>query len=229
MKKIIEFFFKYIYLKIILLSINILIKVHWKRNNTHNKTNINKITNINLYDFIKGGNIKVGKNTYGTINVDYSGNEKEKLIIGSYCSISNKCNFLLGGEHIYNSISTYPFKAKLFGDKFEGESKGAIIINDDVWIGDSALILSGVKIGQGAIIAAGSVVVKDVPPYAIVGGNPAKIIRYRFSQEIVNKLLQINFSSLDINRNDLKYIYDEVTEDNIDKIVKYFKEKQRRR
>lgn len=224
-KNVINSITRYIYLKIKLLLINISIKFYWKKNNTHNKTSIGNITNINLYDFIKKGNLKIGKNTYGTINIDYSGNEKEKLVIGSYCSISNKANFLLGGEHIYNNISTYPFKAKLFGEQFEGESKGAIIINDDVWIGDRALILSGVKIGQGAIVAAGSVVVKDIPSYAIVGGNPAKIIKYRFSEKIRNKLLQIDYSSLDFDKEDCEYLYEKLNEDNIDRVIKYLKEK----
>ena len=171
------------------------------------------------------GKISIGKNTYGKINIDYSGGENEKLIIGSYCSISNKANFLLGGEHMYTNLSTYPFNAKLFGEKFEGKSKGPIIVKDDVWIGDRAFILSGVTIGQGAIVAAGSVVVKDIPPYSIVGGNPAKIIKYRFNECIIDKLLEVDYSNLDFDKNDYEYLYSEIDENNIDSIVEYFKKK----
>ncbi|NLK24601.1 MAG: CatB-related O-acetyltransferase [Clostridiales bacterium] len=75
-------------------------------------------------------------------------------------------------------------------------SKGDIIVRDDVWIGQRAIILSNVNIGQGAVIAAGSVVTKDVPPYAIVGGVPAKVIKYRFSPEMIKELLKIDYSKL---------------------------------
>ncbi|MBM6929940.1 CatB-related O-acetyltransferase [[Clostridium] spiroforme] len=76
-------------------------------------------------------------------------------------------------------------------------SKGSITVSDDVWIGTRAIILSGVNIGQGAIIAAGSVVTKDVPAYAVVAGIPARIIKYRFSNEMINLLLKFDFSKLD--------------------------------
>lgn len=78
----------------------------------------------------------------------------------------------------------------------EAWSKGPIVIGNDVWIGMDSMILSGVTIGQGAVIAAGSVVTKDVPPYAIVGGNPAKVIKYRFEPQIIDRLLKIEFSNI---------------------------------
>lgn len=83
--------------------------------------------------------------------------------------------------------------------KKEGETqaKGNIIVNDDVWIGDSALILSGVEIGQGAVIAAGAVVTEDVPPYAVVGGVPAKIIKYRFRDDVIKELVKIDYAKVD--------------------------------
>ena len=81
-------------------------------------------------------------------------------------------------------------------EKQEGVSKGNIIVDDDVWIGFRSTILSGVHIGQGAIVAAGSVVTKDVPPYAIVGGVPAKVIKYRFSPEMITELLRVDYSQL---------------------------------
>lgn len=83
--------------------------------------------------------------------------------------------------------------------KKEGETqaKGNIIVNDDVWIGDSALVLSGVEIGQGAVIAAGAVVTEDVPPYAVVGGVPARVIKYRFTDDVIKELVKIDYAKVD--------------------------------
>ena len=97
------------------------------------------------------------------------------------------------------NISTFPFKVSFSLEEYEATSKGNIVIDDDVWIGYGATILSGVHIGQGAVIAAGAVVTKDVPPYAIVGGVPAKVIKYRFPQEMIEALLKIDYSKLDKN------------------------------
>ena len=94
-------------------------------------------------------------------------------------------------------ITTFPFKNWYCNDKGESISKGEIIIGDDVWIGWGATILSGVRIGQGAVVAAGAVVTTDVPPYAIVGGVPAKIIKYRFSDDIIEELKKIDYGKLD--------------------------------
>ena len=93
-------------------------------------------------------------------------------------------------------MSTYPFKSRYLGIHDETDTKGDIVISDDVWIGIRATILSGVHIGQGAIIAAGAVVSKDVPPYAIVGGVPAQIIKYRFNKTIINEFQQIDYKEL---------------------------------
>jgi len=105
--------------------------------------------------------------------------------------------FILGGNHNIETFSTYPFKVMFRGDKQEAWSKGPIIVEDDVWIGARSLILSGVTIGKGAIVAAGSVITKNVPPYSIVGGNPAKIIRFRFEDNIIKELLEIDYSKID--------------------------------
>ena len=83
------------------------------------------------------------------------------------------------------------------GEKQEAISKGDIILEDDVWIGQRAMIMSGIRIGQGAVVAAGAVVTKDVPPYAIVGGVPAKVIRYRFAPELTQELMKIDYNRLD--------------------------------
>ena len=102
----------------------------------------------------------------------------------------------MSGEHRYDTISTFPFQVHMQGAPYEALCKGSIIIGDDVWVGDNALIMSGVHIGQGAVIAAGSVVTKDVPPYAIVGGIPAKLIKYRFEPDLIEELLKIDYSKL---------------------------------
>lgn len=159
----------------------------WRKTNSHNFTYPENITNDSL--------IQIGKGTYGPIDVLISNNES-RLIIGNYCSIAANVKFLLSGEHCLNNISTFPFKTYYMGGGLEALSKGNIVVDDDVWIGYGATILSGIHIGQGAVIAAGSIVTKDVPPYAIVGGNPAKIIKYRFSNEIIQELLKTDYSKL---------------------------------
>lgn len=142
--------------------------------------------------------VVVGKNSYGELNV-VSFNDKSKLKIGDYVSMAQQVTFLLDVEHQINLVSTYPFKTKILDVGDEAFSKGDIIVDDDVWIGYGATILSGVHIGQGVVVAAGAVVSKDVPPYAIVGGVPAKVIRYRFSQEIIDELMKVDYGKLDDN------------------------------
>ena len=162
-------------------------KKKWRVQNPCNNTVMGSYFNRSL--------VHVGKATYGQINViNYSDNYE--LYIGSFCSIAPEVIFIVCGEHPVNHISTYPFKANYCIDKYEAISKGNIVVEDDVWIGVRTTILSGVTIGQGAVIAAGSVVTKDVPPYAIVGGVPAKIIRMRFSSKQVERLLKIDYSKI---------------------------------
>ena len=122
---------------------------------------------------------------------------REKLIIGKFCSIACGTKFLFNcANHTLKSLSTYTFP--LFYEEWELEksnittawdNKGNIVIGNDVWIGYEAVIMAGVHIGDGAIIAARAVVTKDVPPYTIVGGTPAKEIRKRFDAEVIEQLL----------------------------------------
>ena len=148
----------------------------WRILNKNNST-----VPVNIFDF---NCVTVGNFSYGELTI-INFSDKEKLIIGNFCSIASGVVFVLNGDHALNRVSTFPFKAKaLFTNPKEAVSKGDIIISDDVWIGENAIILSGVHIGQGAVIAAGAVVTKDVPPYAIVGGVPAKVMKYRFSQDV---------------------------------------------
>src|SRR3990167_11045897 len=117
---------------------------------------------------------------------------KEKLIIGKFCQIASGVRFMTNGSnHPMEGVSTYPFKVfgKSWGQKkLNVKSRGDTIIGNDVWIGNSATIMHGVKIGDGAIIGTNALVTKDVPPYTIVGGNPAKIIRQRFDDETIQFL-----------------------------------------
>ncbi|HET0942357.1 TPA: CatB-related O-acetyltransferase [Streptococcus pneumoniae] len=143
--------------------------------------------------------VSVGEKTYGGLYV-LSFNKESKLKIGNFCSIAPEVAFILSADHYINQFSTYPFKSKVFDQGDEGVSKGDIIIEDDVWIGFRSTILSGVTIGQGAIVGAGSVVTKSVPPYAIVGGVPAKVISYRFETEIREEMKKIDFSEFKLEK-----------------------------
>lgn len=125
----------------------------------------------------------------------------ERLIIGKFCSIACGVKFLFNcANHTLKSLSTYTFS--LFYEDWELEksnvasawdNKGDIVIGNDVWIGFEAVILAGVKIGDGAIIGTRAVVTKDVPPYSIVGGIPAKVIRKRYSPDIIEQLLSLRW------------------------------------
>lgn len=160
---------------------------NWRKNNKHNDTTIN--------NFISQELITVGNYTYGQLNVINS-NLCSKMSVGNFCSIAGNVTFILSSDHPLNYVSTFPFKVKICDEQYEAISHGDIKIDDDVWIGFGATILSGVHIGQGAVVAAGAVVTRDVPPYAIVGGVPAKFIKYRFSDEIINKLLNVDYSRI---------------------------------
>jgi virginiamycin A acetyltransferase len=122
----------------------------------------------------------------------------ERLIIGRYCAIASGVRFLMsGGNHADLGPSTFPFG--IFGPPWAertmdlvmaAPSRGDTVVGNDVWLGYQALVLPGVKIGHGAVVAAASVVAADVPPYAVVGGNPARVLRRRFDDEDVARLLR---------------------------------------
>ena len=150
--------------------------------------------------------IKCGNYSYGNPKILYFKVENEKLEVGNYVSIADNVTFILNGNHYIDTFTTYPFKVNCFSEKVEAWGKGPTKVGDDVWIGYGATILSGVTIGQGAVIAAGSVVVKDVEPYSVVGGNPAKLLKYRYPKEIIEEMKKIDFSK--IEPDDLKDIQD---------------------
>lgn len=126
---------------------------------------------------------------------------RDRLIIGKFCSIACGAKFIFtSANHKLGSLSTYPFP--LFFEEWDldksnvtdaWDNKGDIVIGNDVWIGYEAVIMQGVTIGDGAIIGTRAVVTKDVPPYSIVGGVPAKPIRKRFSDEVISQLLEIKW------------------------------------
>jgi acetyltransferase-like isoleucine patch superfamily enzyme len=139
------------------------------------------------------GTQQIGKYTFG-MPLILSWQIEERLIVGKFCMFAPGVTILLGGEHDLSRPTCFPLRSRITKSKktdVESASKGYVIIGNDVWIGANSTILSGVKIGDGAIIGAGAVVTNDVPPYAIVAGNPAKIIRFRFSEEQISKLLKI--------------------------------------
>lgn len=148
----------------------------------------------------------VGKHTYGQNNIKLlSWGEGSKLTVGAFCSIAANLTIYLGGNHRVDWVTTYPFGHihKHIFNNFSGEghpkTNGDVIIGNDVWIGSNVTIMSGVKIGDGAVIANNSHVVKNVDPYSIVGGNPSKLIKMRFSQEIIDDLLKLKWWDLDDN------------------------------
>lgn len=159
----------------------------WRKLNPHNKTVINCNVNIDQ--------IEVGKHTYGYLNV-INHSEICKLKIGSFCSLGPDILFVVCGEHDFSVLSSFPYKVRFQGKRYEAISKGDIIVGDDVWIGARAIILSGVTIGQGAVIGAGSIVTKDVPPYSVVSGIPANVVKYRCSKERIEDLIKIDYSKL---------------------------------
>jgi acetyltransferase-like isoleucine patch superfamily enzyme len=179
----------------------------WRKNNRHNETKMGD-------RFFPLHVVKVGKGTYGTITVQsLYVTPDEKLTIGNYVSIAPDVTFFLGVNHQINTATTYPFYSKLIQrSPVDAIGNGPIVIEDEVWIGTGSRIMSGVTVGKGAIIAAGSIVTKDVAPYAIVGGSPAKLIRYRFHSDIIGILKPIcfaNFSDEWIKKN-IKIIYKKI-------------------
>lgn len=171
--------------------------------------------------------IEIGKKSYGDLFIVDETPSNVRIKIGNYCSIAPKVVFLLGAEHNINTISTFPFKAINYGVAKEAGSKGDIVIADDVWVGYGAIITSGVTIGQGAVIAAGAVVTKDIPSYAVVGGCPAKIIKYRLSEDIRKELLKVNIVNFfdSFVKDDIQLIYSSDEKD-ILKLLDKYKEKE---
>ncbi|MGN7515412.1 MAG: CatB-related O-acetyltransferase [Allomuricauda sp.] len=186
-----------------------------------------------LKNIVKNPNIIVGDYTYYDDFENVENFEKnvkylfdfvgDKLIIGKFCMIASDVKFIMNGaNHLTDSLSTYPFS--IFGNGWEkameGKTfpqKGNITIGNDVWIGYNATIMAGVTIGDGAIIATNATVVKDVEPYSIVGGNPAKEIKKRFSKKTIAKLLELKWWDWDIEK--ITANLQHLTSNNIDDLM----------
>lgn len=162
-------------------------RIQWRLKNRHNGT-----TQENSFPHSL---VTVGKGTYGPIYVSSFGDDYG-ITIGDYCSIAHGVKFIVNNDHPITHFSTFPFKTKLLGLPAKQTCKGGIVVGDDVWLATDATVLSNVTIGRGAVICAGAVVTKDVPPYAIVAGVPARVIRYRFDNDVIKILEEIDFSSL---------------------------------
>lgn len=138
---------------------------------------------------------EIGAYTYGSPKI-LRWNEETGLTIGRYCSIAENVTLVLGGNHRTDWITTYPlsvFIQSLSANTGHPSTKGDISIGNDVWLGYGSTVLSGVTIGDGAVVGACSVVTKDVPPYAIVIGAPAKVVKYRFDKKYIAQLLNIQW------------------------------------
>lgn len=171
--------------------------LHRLRNgrNPHNETRIHLRNLVARYGF------SIGAYSYGRPKVRFPESGR-RLTIGRYCSIADKVEILLGGDHRLDWASTYPFAAMagLFPDaRAPGDyhaSRGDVSIGHDVWLGSGCMVLSGVAIGHGAVVAARAVVTRDVPPYGIVAGNPARLVRRRFGEEEIAALLAASWWDL---------------------------------
>lgn len=145
----------------------------------------------------KAGRVVHGPGYYSIPIVKHYIHDETKLLIGNYSCISETAIVMLGGEHAIDWTSTYPFRIQLglpgAGQDGMPRKTADTRIGSEVWVGQRAFIRSGVKIGDGAVIAANAVVTKDVPPFAIVGGNPGKVIRFRHTEQDREALLDIRW------------------------------------
>lgn len=162
----------------------------WRRQNPHNRT-----VAINEFPL---NSVKVGKETYGELHILNYLPQLDQVVIGNFVSLAPGVTFIPGGNHTTDALFTYPLKSAFTGHHCaeDARSKGAIVVEDEAWIGYGSIILSGVTIGKGSIVAAGSVVTRSVPPYAIVAGNPAKVVRYRLPQDVITTVAEVRLADI---------------------------------
>lgn len=166
---------------------------------------------VDRYVKLSGHKVKIGAFSYGFEDTGVlSWNENIEISIGRFCSVASGLKIYCGGNHRIDWLSTFPFGH--IHSKFikvppvvgTPSTNGNVVIGNDVWIGRDVTILSGITIGDGAVIASNSHVIKDVPSFSVVGGNPAKVIKIRFSPEVVDKLLELKWWYL--SRNEIEKI-----------------------
>jgi acetyltransferase-like isoleucine patch superfamily enzyme len=150
---------------------------------------------------LKAGRLRIGRHTYGRpILEEYQGS-LANVSIGHYCSIGPDVRIITGGNHATDRVSTFPFRIRMLNDRSYNDgmpyTNGDIMIGSDVWIGSHVTIMSGISVGHGAVIAAGAVVTRDLEPYGIYGGVPAKLLKYRFDANTVSRLLASNWWSME--------------------------------
>ena len=156
--------------------------------------NPNNETRLHLEKLARRWGFSIGAYSYGRPKVRFPESGR-RLSIGRYCSIADKVEILLGGDHRLDWVTTYPFAAMaglwpgVDAPEAYHASRGDVVIGHDVWLGSGCTILSGVTVGHGAVVAARAVVTRDVPPYAIVAGNPGRVVRSRFDEATVAALL----------------------------------------
>jgi acetyltransferase-like isoleucine patch superfamily enzyme len=163
----------------------------------------------------------MARHTYGLENIKVcSWGEGAQLHIGSFCSIADNVTIFLGGNHRTDWVTTYPFGhigPWDYHGKGHPSTKGDVIIGNDVWLGSGCTIMSGVKIGDGAIVSARAVVTKDIPAYSIAAGNPARIVKKRFTGEQIDALLAKPWWELDDNR--IQELIPLLCSDNVDELI----------
>src|SRR5687767_5808504 len=163
-----------------------------------------QVTSPSTRDALAESGFRIGEFSYGVPTVWWWG-EPATLVIGKFCSFADGIDILLGGNHRVDWVTTYPFSAishwpEAAHLKGHPATNGDVIIGNDVWVGYKATILSGVTVGDGAVVGAKALVTRDVPPYAIVGGNPARTIRMRFTDDIIQQLLRVRWWDWDLER-----------------------------
>jgi acetyltransferase-like isoleucine patch superfamily enzyme len=169
-----------------------------------------------------------GRGSYGLPHV-YDWKEGSTLSIGAYCSIAEGVQIFLGGHHRTDWVTTFPFPAMVEqASHISGYSgtNGDVNIGNDVWLCSNSTILSGVTVGDGAIVAAGALVTRDVEPYAVVGGNPARFLRWRFPEE--QRLLLLQSAWWDWPEAELLGLADKLCSDDIESFLAYARQRQPR-
>lgn len=162
----------------------------WRQKNKHNHTTLTELSPIE--------NISVGRFTKGDISLQFAHGEQVCLKIGHLVSICADVKFIFNKHPDLQFVTTFPVLESFAGQGHQGTVLNTIAVGSDVWLGESAIVLGNVDIGQGAVIMAASVVSGNVPPYSVVQGNPARVIGYRFGSDVIELLMNINYERINL-------------------------------